>query len=194
MCTCTSAQKAEVARQAVLDLRHVIPREIIHKLTDDVRGVNRADLIDQDPGIPARNDDPRPEDGRLGAGRGRDDGHRRLGALLDADDQPETPPPLLMAALGIAEVYRVDGAADHAHGRSGSWRPGATATAGMQRRGRGRDHDVPVIPYEGMVNRAETHDSRPAWGNISPIGKAASRDPPIHGTALEGSSVMAAAA
>src|SRR5437660_7668397 len=61
MCTRTSAQKAEVARQAVLDLRHVIPREIIHELAGDVRDVNRADLIDQDPGIPASDDDLRPE-------------------------------------------------------------------------------------------------------------------------------------
>src|SRR5271156_2099193 len=108
-----SAQKTEVTRQAVVDLRHVIPREIVHQLAGDVRDVNRADLIDQDLGIPARDDDLRPEDGRLGTGGGRDDGHRGPGILLDADDQPETPPSLLMATLDIAEVYRIDGAADH---------------------------------------------------------------------------------
>ena len=34
--------------------------------------------------------------------------------LLDADDEPEAPAALLVAALGIAEVDRVDRAADHA--------------------------------------------------------------------------------
>jgi hypothetical protein len=40
----------------VLDLRHIIPREIVHQLAGDVRDVNRADLIDQDLGVPARDD------------------------------------------------------------------------------------------------------------------------------------------
>ena len=53
------------------------------------------------------------KDGRLGAGRGRQDGHRGPGVLLDADDQPKTPAPL-MTAVGIDQVYRVNRAADHA--------------------------------------------------------------------------------
>ena len=50
----------------------------------------------------SRDDDFRPEDGCLSSGRGRDDGHRGPGVLLDADDEPESPAALLMAALGIA--------------------------------------------------------------------------------------------
>src|SRR5512142_1774554 len=53
------------------------------------------------------------EDGRLSAGRGRDDGHHGPGVLLDADDKSKAPAPLFMPALGIAKVYRVDRAPDH---------------------------------------------------------------------------------
>jgi hypothetical protein len=40
----------------MLDLRHVIPREIVHEFAGDVRDVNGADLIDQDFGLPPRDD------------------------------------------------------------------------------------------------------------------------------------------
>src|SRR6185437_16289641 len=40
--------------------------------------------------------------------------HRGPGVLLDADNHPEPPTPLLVPALGVAEVHRVDGTADHA--------------------------------------------------------------------------------
>src|ERR1039457_608865 len=109
-----SAQKADVTRQAMLDLRHVVPRQIINDFAGNVRDVDGADLIDQDLGIPPRDDNLRPEDRRLGAGRGRDNGHRGPGVLFDADDEPEAPAPLLVATFGIAKVYRVDRSPDHA--------------------------------------------------------------------------------
>jgi hypothetical protein len=65
--SCTSAQKAKVTRQAVLDLRHVIPGEIVHEFTGNARDVDGADLIGQDFGLPPRDDDVRPEDGRVAA-------------------------------------------------------------------------------------------------------------------------------
>src|ERR1019366_5179351 len=109
-----SAQKAGVTRLAMLDLRHVIPREIVNDFAGDVRDVDGADLIDQDLGILPRDGNLRPEDRRLGAGRGRDNGHRGPGVLLDADDEPEAPAALLVATFGIAKVYRVDRSPDHA--------------------------------------------------------------------------------
>src|ERR1700678_453704 len=87
---------------------------MVHQLAGDVRDVNSADLIDQDPGFPSRDDDLRPEDGRLGARRGRDYRQRGPGRLLDADDETEAPSPLLMATFGVAQVDWVDRAADHA--------------------------------------------------------------------------------
>src|SRR6266566_4097703 len=107
-------RRPKVPRQTVLDLGHVVPREVIHEFAYDVRDVDGADLIDEDLGIAARDDNFRPEDGCLCAGGGRDDGHRGPGVLLDADDEPEAPTPLLMASLGIAEVYGIDRPADHA--------------------------------------------------------------------------------
>src|SRR3984893_13292954 len=109
-----SAQKADVTRQAMLDLRHVIPREIVNDFAGNVRDVDGADLIDQDLGISPRDGNLRPEDRRLGAGRGRDNGHRGPGVLLDADDEPEAPAQLLVARFGIAKVYWVNRSADHA--------------------------------------------------------------------------------
>ena len=63
-----SAQEAEVAQQAVLDLGHVVPRQVVHELADHVRDVDSADLIDQDLGLPSRYDYFRPEHGRLSTG------------------------------------------------------------------------------------------------------------------------------
>jgi hypothetical protein len=48
----------------MLDLRHVIAREIVNHFAGNVRDVDGADLIDQDLGIPPRDDNLRPEDAR----------------------------------------------------------------------------------------------------------------------------------
>jgi hypothetical protein len=69
-----SDKQAELTGQAVLDLRHIIAGQVIHELTSDVTNVDGTDLVDQDPGFPARDGDLRPKDTkdrRLGASQSR---------------------------------------------------------------------------------------------------------------------------
>jgi len=86
----------------VLDLRHVIARQVIPALRERIR-VDGADLVDQILVSRPRDDDLRPEDVRLGrlseVGRS---GHRDQAFLLHLMTKREPPASLLLAALGIA--------------------------------------------------------------------------------------------
>jgi hypothetical protein len=64
-----STQPAQVPGQAVLDLRHVIAGQVVHEFAGDITDIDGADLVDQDLGLPPRDDHVRPEDGRLSARR-----------------------------------------------------------------------------------------------------------------------------
>jgi hypothetical protein len=62
-----SAKQIEVARQAVLNLCHVIARQIVDEVASNLRDITGPDLVDQDLGLSSRYDDFRPEHGRLSA-------------------------------------------------------------------------------------------------------------------------------
>jgi len=61
-----SAAQTEVPGEHVLDLCHVVTGQVVHEFARNVRDVNSAYLVDQDPGSPASDDGFRPEHGLLG--------------------------------------------------------------------------------------------------------------------------------
>jgi hypothetical protein len=88
---------AEVVAQRQLDFRELITSQVVHGVTHQVVGVDRADLVDEQAGSSAGDLQLGAVDRRAGRSRRRDDRHDREWRIGRRQDQTQPPATLLVA-------------------------------------------------------------------------------------------------